>query len=120
MKTDHIEAIVTRQPVYAVVREKFLEHFPLFWKLGTFNYAALMDHDELHPFHSEIAAIFLCGMALERIGEISEHCGSGDPDMWGPMAAWSVIQDEVKTLLEDGEPIPEPATIIDRRRKWNK
>ena len=83
-REDLLDTITTNLPNYDELQSLFLEHFPLFWKLGPIYYSAMIHVHGFQGLPEEVATVYLCGIALERVRQASEE---GNGDVWHPQAA---------------------------------
>lgn len=104
--------IVNNMPDYEACRKEFFEHFHMFQKLGVVNYAALGRYIGFASPPSEIAGVFLAGLALGRAQEISnrEACDL-QMDVWSALVAWSLVEDELRAIRPELPALPASASI---------
>jgi hypothetical protein len=109
-----LAAIVEYMPDYAKCRNEFIEHFDMFKKLGVVNYSALGQLTGFQGTPEEIVGVFLAGLALGKVSEISEQ-GGGEyiehyGTVWDALVAWNLIEDELEAI-RPVKRLPEPASI---------
>lgn len=116
MSNRQLMAIANNQPKFEKVRLDFFEHFPLFWKMGPVNYGAMIVEWGFQPFVDEVVAVYLCGLALARLEVYSEnysklHPDDEGPDIWNPLFAWGLVQNELESIMPDVPRLQAPAEI---------